>query len=104
MSHKILRNIRFLLVLVALLVAVLVADALGLFAGADRFFYDTFLRLRGSRVCSNRIVIVAIDAQTLAALGRWPLARTYYAEMLNRLGEARFVGFDLLFMEPSSDR
>lgn len=103
MSHKILRNIRFLLVLVALLVAVLTADALGLFAGADRFFYDTFLRLRGSRVCSNRIVIVAIDAQTLAALGRWPLARTYYAEMLNRLGEARFVGFDLLFMEPSSD-
>jgi len=78
-------------------------DYLGLFSGADAYFYDTFLRLRGERSVSDRIVIVTIDTNTLHSYGRWPLKRSYYARMLDKLDRAAVVGFDLLLMEPGAD-
>ena len=103
MLARLLRPIGFLLLLSALLMLVLAADALGLFAGADCYFYDTLLRIRGERPRSERIAIVAIDAKSLEQFGRWPIPRSTYVRLLSRLDQAAAVGFDLLFMEPSSD-
>ena len=102
-THSVTRNLHFLLLLAVTLVIVLSIDYLGSFAGIDTYFYDTFLRLRGSRPTSNRIVIVAVDAKTLDRFGQWPIKRRYYAEMLNRLDQAAIVGFDLLLREPTGD-
>jgi len=96
-------KLRFLLLLLALVLLVLGGDYLGLYAGVDTYVYDTFLRLRGARSVSDRIIIVAIDAQSLAKLGKWPLARRHYAGLLDRLSLADAVGFDLLLVEPSAD-
>jgi len=102
-THPVTRNLRFLLLLTATLVILLSVDYLGAFAGIDTYFYDTFLRMRGSRPTSNRIVIVAVDAKTLDRFGQWPIRRRYYAEMLGRLDQANVVGFDLLLREPTND-
>jgi CHASE2 domain-containing sensor protein/anti-sigma regulatory factor (Ser/Thr protein kinase) len=97
------KKLRFLLLLAAVAMIVLSVEHLGLFAGVDTYFYDTFLRLRGDRPVSDQIVIVGIDAKTLDTFGKWPLKRRYYVEMLERLGQAAVVGFDLLLMESTED-
>ena len=96
-------KLRLLLLLLAVALLVLGGEYLGLYAGVDTHVYDTFFRLRGGRSVSDRIVIVAIDAQSLARLGKWPLARRHYADLLDRLSQAQAVGIDLLLAEPSSD-
>ncbi|MDK9716446.1 MAG: CHASE2 and HATPase_c domain-containing protein [Trichlorobacter sp.] len=102
-THPVPHNLRFLLLLAATLVILLSVDYLGAFAGVDTYFYDTFLRLRGTRPTSNRIVIIAVDAKTLDRFGQWPIKRRHYAEMLDRLDLAAVVGFDLLLREPTAD-
>lgn len=102
-THPVTRNLRFLLLLAATLVILLTVDYLGAFAGVDTYFYDTFLRLRGTRPTSSRLVIVAVDAKTLDQFGQWPIKRRHYAEMLGRLDQAAVVGFDLLLREPTAD-
>ncbi|BCS52869.1 CHASE2 domain-containing protein [Geobacter sp. SVR] len=97
------RKLRFFILLAVLIAVVPCLEFLGALSGVDTYLYDTFLRLRGERSVSQRIVIVAIDAASLDALGRWPLPRRYYAEMLERLDQAAVVGFDLLLMEPDKD-
>ncbi len=87
----------FLLILIGLL------EGLGFFEGPDRHFYDLFFRLRGSRIPSREVVIVAVDEQALKHLGRWPIARRYYAELLDRLQRASVVALDILMDESSSE-
>lgn len=97
------KKIRFYTLLFALLLAVIGAESLGFFAGLDNYFYDQFFRLRGSRQVSGKVVIVAIDSETLNNLGRWPIARKHYATLLDKLSLAKVVSFDLLFSEKSTD-
>jgi CHASE2 domain-containing sensor protein/nitrogen-specific signal transduction histidine kinase len=96
-------KLRLLLLLLAVVLLVLGGEQLGLYAGVDTYVYDTFLRLRGARKVSDRIVIVAVDAASLAELGKWPLPRRHYSALLDRVARADAVGFDLLLMEPSAD-
>ncbi|CAN5159743.1 hypothetical protein BH09PSE2_BH09PSE2_06640 [soil metagenome] len=67
----------------------------------DRLLYDAFARLR-ARTPSDRIVIVAVDAPSLKALGAWPWPRTIHAALIDRLtqGHAAAVAYDVLFPEP----
>ncbi|OEH85287.1 hypothetical protein BHU72_04105 [Desulfuribacillus stibiiarsenatis] len=50
-----------------------------------------------------RIVIIAIEDESLEVLGRWPWPRDYHGELLRVLSEGNpaVVGFDLIFAEPS---
>ncbi|HKY93722.1 MAG TPA: adenylate/guanylate cyclase domain-containing protein, partial [Kiloniellales bacterium] len=63
---------------------------------------DWRFRLRGPAPPPGDVVILAIDDASLATLGRWPLPRARWAEMLDRLraAGARTVAFDLLLAEP----
>lgn len=51
-----------------------------------------------------RILIVQIDDQSLAKVGRWPWPRQVHAQLIDRLSEggAVAVGYDVLFTEPSA--
>lgn len=68
--------------------------------------YDHFMRLHGFK-SSKDIVIVAVDDRSLAELGGWPLKREKYTQLLETLDNDRFrpkvIGFDFLFLDPSSD-
>jgi signal transduction histidine kinase/CHASE2 domain-containing sensor protein/CheY-like chemotaxis protein len=95
--------LRYILIMSVGCALILTADFLGMYEGINNYCYDLFFRLRGVREPDRRILIVAIDEQTLSRLGRWPLKRAYYARLLETLGAARVVGLDLLLSEPSAD-
>ncbi|NWF76575.1 MAG: CHASE2 domain-containing protein [Nitrospirae bacterium] len=82
---------------------IIFADYLGFFEGINNYLYDLSFRLRGSIKHDERILIVAIDEKTLSELGRWPLKRSYYSNLLNSLSEASAIGFDIIFSESSED-
>ncbi len=83
--------------------------ALGLFqlGGVVPFFSDKALDilflLRGPIQPSQEIIIIGVDEESLADLGAWPFPRRYHASLLQRLHQARVIGFDMLFSESTAD-
>lgn len=70
---------------------------------ADKALYDANHRLL-ARAAAAEIVIVAIDEQSLATLGRWPWPRRVHAELLDQLtaaGAATII-LDIIFAEPDT--
>lgn len=69
----------------------------------DDRIYDAFLGTRPHAV-SEDIALVAIDARSLEALGRWPWPRQVHASLIRRLSEAgaAAVGLDVAFPEAGS--
>lgn len=57
----------------------------------------------GAEAREERVVVVAIDADSLARLGRWPWPRTVLADAITKIAEsgARVIGLDILLTEPS---
>lgn len=72
--------------------------------GPNGTVYDGLMRLRGGEP-SERITVVAIDNRSLEAIGRWPWPRHVHAELIDRLAaaDARAIGYDVLFTEPTED-
>ena len=73
--------------------------------GLELKAYDMRAQLRGNIDPAQEIVIVAIDDDSIARLGRWPWPRTRIAEGLQRLREAspRVIGLDILYTESALD-
>jgi CHASE2 domain-containing sensor protein/signal transduction histidine kinase len=67
----------------------------------DQVLYDLQLGFLSSHA-SDDVVIVAIDEQSLEALGRWPWPRELHARLVEQLtlAGARAIVFDVLFSEP----
>lgn len=82
---------------------ILLFDFLGFFEGVNNYCYDIYFRLKPTPAVHQRITIITVDDESLKKLGRWPLSRKYYASLLDHLGEADAVGFDILFDEESGD-
>ncbi|MGK7912024.1 MAG: CHASE2 domain-containing protein [Synechococcus sp.] len=63
--------------------------------------YNWQFRLRGARPWSDRIAVIEIDERSLQVLGRFPLDRSYYADLLDILQpvEPDVVIFDIAFSE-----
>ena len=71
----------------------------------DDSLYDARLRVTAPATHDPRIVIVDIDEQSLAEVGRWPWSRHRVAELVNRLfneHRIRLLGFDTVFAEPDT--
>jgi PAS domain S-box-containing protein len=85
-----------LLVLLGLLVAI---DRGELLWRLDHALYDAALR---GGPAPRDVVIVAIDDDSIAAIGRWPWPRATHARLLERLraAGARGVALDVIFTEP----
>ena len=80
------------------------AIVLGALAGlgrSDLVLYDAAQSLR-ARPAPEDIVIVAIDDDSLAAVGRWPWRRAVLATLLDRIAAARprAIGVDVILSEP----
>jgi PAS domain S-box-containing protein len=104
-KHLIKNNdkVRFVCLLLVLIAAVLFFENTGLLEGINNYCYDLTFRLRGERKHDDRIIIAAIDEKTLAKLGRWPIRRSYYADLLDILDQAAVVGIDIILSEPSEE-
>ncbi len=73
-----------------------------LVAEAEYRAVDWRFHIRGPRPPAPGIAIVAIDDQSLSAVGRWPWPRMTMARLINAIEEAgaRVVVVDVLFAEP----
>ncbi|MBI4777077.1 MAG: CHASE2 domain-containing protein [Deltaproteobacteria bacterium] len=96
-------SIRSALFVVLCMASIWIAGEAGLLTSVDSYLYDLGFRLRGSIPHDRHIVIIAIDEKTLNTLGRWPIRRKYYADLLDRLEHAGCVGFDIIMSEASPD-
>ena len=74
-------------------------EYLGFLVGMNNYFYDLSFRLRGPEKPLEKIIIAAIDEETLAKLAPWPLKRTYYASVLKKMKAADVVAFDIVMAE-----
>src|SRR5512132_1736712 len=46
---------------------------------------DARFRMRGTRPHDDRVVIVGIDEKTLHSVGSWPISRSAYAQLVDKL-------------------
>ena len=68
---------------------------------AEYALLDARFQLRGPSAAASPVTLVAIDAESIDALGRWPWRRSVLAELVDRLveAEAQVIGLDLVFSE-----
>ena len=92
--------------LLAPLLALMVAEA-RVGRALERRVYDGWFTLRGSLPRPAEVVVVAIDTDSEASLGRYPWSREWHARLLRNLHRAgaRVVAFDLTFADafPAAD-
>ena len=88
----------------ALLTVALALSRPALLTHLDRRIYDGMLRSVPTPPSDNRVIIVDIDDQSLAAIGQWPWSRDVMARLVTRLRElgAASVALDVIF--PEADR
>lgn len=88
---------------VLLLIIVAFLSASGWLERLDWMIYDRIISVQSFQPDSD-IVIVAIDDESLQALGQWPWSRKLHARLLNRLSQSGWnvVALDLLLSEPDT--
>lgn len=74
----------------------------GLFLRPEMALYDAWFRLRGDRDPGDRVVIVAMDDASIHSIGPLAWPRSVHAGLLENLGQAGVVGFDLVFDVPTA--
>jgi adenylate cyclase len=87
----------------AVALAYVLGQGLGLFVRVDALLQDRFFRWRTPHA-DLPISIVELDTRTLNALG-WPLSRAHHANLLLYLARhgARIVGYDVLLSESGDE-
>lgn len=99
-------TIRSLLISIAIaaafLIPILTSASPSFFESLERKTRDLRFQIRGPIAPSGEVIIVAIDDQSIKALGRWPWPRFVTAEVIRILasGGAKRIGVDFLFSEP----
>ncbi len=86
-----------------LLIIVAFLSASGWLERLDWMIYDRIISVQSFQPDSD-IIIVAIDDESLQALGQWPWSRKLHARLLNRLSQSGWnvVALDLLLSEPDT--
>lgn len=105
MSNAGSRHLREWALLAALLLGLLVAALQQQwFVRADNWIYDAGIA-RATRPAAKDILIVAIDEDSLARVGRWPWTRQHLAAIVERLRAAGAgpLLIDLILSEPETD-
>lgn len=85
-------------------IAVTVASLWSVWRPIDLAAYDWLTVLTAPRVPDSPVVIVGIDEDSFAELGRqWPWPRSVHAQLVERLAKAgaAVIAFDIVFTEPS---
>lgn len=88
-----------ILVMASVMVVVLTMDRTML--RLDNAVYDRLLQL-GAPPPGQPVLLVEIDDDSIAQLGRWPWNRAIHAALIDRIkaGQPRAIAYDVLFTEP----
>lgn len=92
----------WLLIGLAASLFVVVGEQMEMFDRTERLIYDFAAPLHAAPP-DDRIILVAIDNESLAHIGRWPWPRDVHAQAISRLKAAgvRTILYDVLFIEPT---
>ena len=73
---------------------------------AEYALVDWRFQQRGPEAPAGSVGVVAIDARSVDALGRWPWSRSVIAELIDRLTDANVtaIGLDFIFSEAETPR
>ena len=84
------------------MVVIFLWPTVGMLAKLEYRTVDSRFRSRGVRAPAADIVIVAIDEESVAQVGKWPWPRRVFANLTQRLAEAgaRTIVYDIFFVEP----
>lgn len=71
------------------------------FENIEKLMYDAKTLFRGPVIASDKIVIAAIDEESITKIGRWPWSRSYLADLTEKLigHGAKIVVYDIVFSE-----
>ncbi len=88
--------------LITLLFCALFFVRLGFIHEVELKTYDLRMKTFSPAIESDRIAIIAIDAESIMKLKRWPWPRHRVATLVDKLSAAgaRTIGLDILFTEP----
>ncbi len=78
---------------------------MGLVQRLDGWVHDQAVQMAAPHQADHRVVIVAIDENSLADWGRWPWPRQRMADLIDALFEEQgvaVVGLDMVFAEPDA--
>lgn len=75
----------------------------GLYRALELRFYDLRLKLRPQRPVTDKVILIAIDDQSIKTLGRWPWTRDKHSALIDTLSSlgARSIALDIEFLEES---
>ena len=64
-------------------------------------FYDMRAKVRARAKAADNVVLIGIDDRSIREIGRWPWPRSYMAEMVDQLSEAKakVIGLDVFFSD-----
>ena len=69
----------------------------GFFPWLSDLSLDLLFQVRGVKETSQSVVIIGVDEKSLEEIGPWPFDRRLHAELLERLSQAKAIGFDFIF-------
>lgn len=93
-----------ILLLAALIVGASSRGAPRLRQGIDNSVQNLLYRVRGARPGDPRVVLAAIDDESLSRIGGFPWRRSVWARLIDRLTRlgASTIAFDVMFLDPSA--
>ncbi|MFC3226075.1 EAL domain-containing protein [Marinibaculum pumilum] len=100
------RQITVLTLILGLVIGfTILRDRVPLLRNLEAASIDLRYTLRGPRDVGDEVVVLLIDDETIAELGRWPLSRDVFSRTLGSLkaAEPRLIVFDMLFTERQED-
>ncbi|MFN3966497.1 MAG: CHASE2 domain-containing protein, partial [Endomicrobiia bacterium] len=97
----------FLIGLVISLIAIgLFLVKFSFFEGLEYKLYDLRAKFRKSQTANDKIVIVAIDDQSITNIGRWPWPRSVIAGLIEQISQfgPKVIGLNILFTDPDRNQ
>lgn len=90
-------------IFLVVITCLVIIDYTGFFQSFDNYFYDLSFRIRGNIPSLRGIILIKIDDKTLERLGRWPIKRSNYTHLINKIADARVILFDIVMTEPTEE-
>lgn len=97
-------HLEWLLVSLLMLSFTLISSQFSILSRLSFSMYDTAVSYTHTSKPDPNIVIITIDDKSLTQIGFWPWQRNVHANLLDRLRNARAVGFDIIFADSDSTR
>ncbi|MCF6271024.1 MAG: sigma 54-interacting transcriptional regulator [Melioribacteraceae bacterium] len=106
LNQKIIERRRILSISILLLVFLFIIVSPKISDSINNSVESVFVKVNGEGVVDSNIVIIKITEKDISALGGWPLKRSYYALLLNKLNKFNVskIGLEIFLASNNSNQ